>query len=60
LAFYFYLSNTKAPLLLAKELNILYQFLLNKWYFDEIYEAVVVKPIKFISKAFWQLGDISL
>ena len=58
LAFYFYLSNTKAPQLLAKEQNILYQFLLNKWYFDEFYEAIIVKPIKFISKAFWQTGDI--
>ncbi len=58
LAFYFYLSNQKVPALLAKELNILYQFLLNKWYFDEIYEAIIVKPITFISKTFWQLGDI--
>ena len=57
-AFYFYLFNTKAPKLLAKELNILYQFLLNKWYFDEIYEAVLVKPVKFISKTFWKVGDI--
>ena len=58
LAFYFYLFNQKAPALLAKELNILYQFLLNKWYFDEIYGAIIVKPIRVISKAFWQLGDI--
>ncbi len=58
LAFYFYLFNTKAPSLLAKEQKILYQFLLNKWYFDEIYEAIIVKPIKFISKAFWQVGDV--
>ena len=58
LAFYFYLFNTKAPSLLAKEQKILYQFLLNKWYFDEIYEAIIVKPIKYISKAFWQLGDV--
>ena len=50
--FLFLLINTKAPSLLAKEQKILYQFLLNKWYFDEIYEAIIVKPIKFISKAF--------
>ncbi len=43
---------------MAKEQNILYQFLLNKWYFDEIYEVIFVKPVKVISRVFWQLGDI--
>ena len=35
-----------------------YNFLLNKWYFDEIYDFIFVKPIKKIGLLFWKQGDI--
>ena len=35
-----------------------YEFLLNKWYFDEIYEAVFVKPLKKFGLFLWKSGDI--
>jgi len=35
-----------------------YEFLLNKWYFDEIYEAVFVKPLKKLGLFLWKSGDI--
>ena len=41
-------KNTNAPL---------YNFLLNKWYIDELYEAILVKPIKNIGILFWKKGD---
>ena len=60
LAIYFYLIDPTAPIKLTQQQYILYQFLLNKWYFDELYEVIFVKPVKFISKAFWQIGDVLL
>ena len=38
--------------------KLLYNFLLNKWYFDELYEKVFVKPTKIIGTFFWKSGDI--
>ena len=35
-----------------------YNFLLNKWYFDEIYDFIFIKPIKKIGLLFWKQGDI--
>ena len=35
----------------------LYQFLLNKWYFDELYDAIFVQPAFAIGRLFWKGGD---
>jgi NADH-quinone oxidoreductase subunit L len=35
----------------------LYQFLLNKWYFDELYDFIFVKPAMWIGRFFWKKGD---
>ena len=56
-AYYLYIKNTKI-LAGARKLNEpLYSFLLNKWYFDELYEAIFVKPIKLIGSFLWKKGD---
>ncbi|MGL5011362.1 MAG: NADH-quinone oxidoreductase subunit L, partial [Paracoccaceae bacterium] len=34
-----------------------YQFLLNKWYFDELYDAVFVRPAKWLGGFLWKRGD---
>ena len=60
LAYYFYILN---PLLLNnfKNTNLpLYNFLLNKWYIDELYEKLFVIPAKKIGSFFWKKGDIGL
>ena len=36
----------------------LYNFLLNKWYVDEIYDFLIVNPIKRLGLIFWQKGDV--
>jgi NADH-quinone oxidoreductase subunit L len=36
---------------------VLYQFLLNNWYFDELYDAVFVKPSMAIGRFLWKAGD---
>ena len=60
LAVYCYLIDIEVPMKLAKQQNILYKFLLNKWYFDELYEIIFVKPIRFVAKVFWEIGDVFL
>ena len=35
----------------------MYKLLLNKWYFDEIYEFIFVKPIKKTGNFLWKSGD---
>ncbi len=40
--------------------QLLYQFLLNKWYFDELYNIVFVKPAFWFGRLFWKRGDEGL
>jgi NADH-quinone oxidoreductase subunit L len=57
LSYYLYIKNTDI-LSGTKKLNEpLYNFLLNKWYFDELYEAIFVKPLKLIGSFLWKKGD---
>jgi NADH-quinone oxidoreductase subunit L len=37
-----------------------YQFLLNKWYFDELYDRIFVQPARRIAVQFWQVGDVRI
>ncbi|WP_171128169.1 MULTISPECIES: NADH-quinone oxidoreductase subunit L [unclassified Ruegeria] len=56
-AYWFYIVNTSLPARLAANQRPLYLFLLNKWYFDEIYDAIFVKPTVAIGRFFWKRGD---
>ena len=42
---------------LADRHRPLYKFLLNKWYFDELYDIVFVRPAFWIGRLFWRGGD---
>ncbi|MDP5215646.1 NADH-quinone oxidoreductase subunit L [Ruegeria sp. 2205SS24-7] len=57
LAYLFYIVNPSLPGRLAENQRPLYLFLLNKWYFDEIYDAVFVKPTLAIGRFLWKRGD---
>jgi NADH-quinone oxidoreductase subunit L len=59
-AFWFYILNPEAPKRLAEAQPHLYRFLLNKWYFDEIYDAIFVRPAKAIGRFLWKRGDGSI
>ena len=37
--------------------NGLYKFLLNKWYFDELYDVIFVRPAKWLGHFLWKQGD---
>ena len=57
LAWLFYVRRTDLPGKLAANQPILYRFLLNKWYFDEIYDAVFVRPAVALGRFLWIRGD---
>jgi len=60
LAYLMYMFVPSLPGLLAGNLKFVYRFLLNKWYFDELYDFLFVKPAFRIGRAFWQGGDGAL
>ena len=57
LAFLFYIRNTSLPQKLAKLNWPLYQFLLNKWYFDELYWLIFTRPAMWLGHFLWKKGD---
>ena len=57
MAMWFYLWNPSLPGRLAANQRPLYLFLLNKWYFDEIYDVLFVKPAVWIGRFLWKRGD---
>jgi NADH-quinone oxidoreductase subunit L len=56
-AYYMYMVDRAAPKALADANPLLYRFLLNKWYFDELYDFLFVRPAFWIGRAFWKGGD---
>ncbi len=54
---YMYVLRPDVPGKLAAANPVLYRFLLNKWYFDEIYDFLFVKPSMWIGKFLWKKGD---
>ncbi len=57
IAYYLYILDKKAPERLAATFPALYNFLLNKWYFDELYDFLFVRPAFAIGRALWKGGD---
>lgn len=60
LAYLFYLKWTLWPQKLAQTFRHLYSFLVHKWYFDEMYDALFVKNVQIMGDVFWQKGDVAL
>jgi len=56
-AWYFYITNPLVPFGLAKRFRGAYLFLLNAWYFDALYDALFVKPAKWLGRFLWKTGD---
>lgn len=56
-AWWFYISKPGLPKALAKEHSGLYAFLLNKWYFDELYDFIFVRPAKWLGRVLWRGFD---
>ncbi|WP_417308473.1 NADH-quinone oxidoreductase subunit L [Devosia sp.] len=52
-AWQMYIRDPAMPGRLAKANSGLYQFLLNKWYFDELYDRIFVRPTLYVGRALW-------
>jgi NADH-quinone oxidoreductase subunit L len=57
LAWIFYIRDTSIPKRLAGRHEPLYKFLLNKWYFDELYDLIFVRPAMWLGRFLWKKGD---
>ncbi|TIU48655.1 MAG: NADH-quinone oxidoreductase subunit L [Mesorhizobium sp.] len=57
LAWKFYIRSPEMPVDLAGRHRGLYAFLLNKWYFDELYDFLFVRPAKRLGSFLWKTGD---
>ncbi|HEX8664457.1 MAG TPA: NADH-quinone oxidoreductase subunit L [Beijerinckiaceae bacterium] len=57
LAYFMYIRDPARPARLAAEHPLLYRFLLNKWYFDELYDLIFVRPAMRLGRFLWRTGD---
>ncbi len=57
LSYQFYIRSPQTPKNLAAQHRGLYQFLLNKWYFDELYDFLFVRPAMRFGTFLWKKGD---
>jgi NADH-quinone oxidoreductase subunit L len=52
-----YIRHTDWPQRFTAQFYLLYDFLLNKWYFDELYDLIFVRPAFWFGRIFWKCGD---
>ena len=57
-AFVAYIKDTSIPGKAAEQLGPVYRFFYNKWYFDELYDRIFVRPAFWLGRQFWKLGDV--
>ena len=57
LAWNSYIRDTSLPAKFVAQFKLLHRFLYNKWYFDELYDILFVKPAFAIGRFFWKRGD---
>lgn len=60
LAWLMYIRDNGTEKRIAAEGGIFYKFLLNKWYIDELYDAVLVRGARKLGDLFWKMGDIKI
>jgi NADH-quinone oxidoreductase subunit L len=56
-AWQFYIRRPDIPAALARDQGVLYRFLLNAWYFDKIYDTIIVRPMMWLGRVLWKGGD---
>jgi NADH-quinone oxidoreductase subunit L len=57
IAYYYYVLHPEIPPKMAAKGGLLYKFLYNKWYFDEIYDFLFVRPAMWLGRTLWKIGD---
>ena len=59
-AYLAYVAGVINPVAVAARFRPLYQFFLNKWYFDELYDRLFVQPSRGLAMLFWRVVDIGI
>ncbi|WP_416355625.1 NADH-quinone oxidoreductase subunit L [Aureimonas phyllosphaerae] len=59
-AYIFYIRQPQRPAQMAARNPGLYKFLLNKWYFDELYDVLFVRSAKWLGRFLWKKGDVAV
>ncbi len=59
-ATYLYIYNVNLPKAIKNQMNRIYLFLYNKWYFDELYTCIIIMPSKKIGMFFWKALDVNI
>ena len=57
LAYLCYMVSPGIPAAVTKQFRALYLFLLNKWYFDELYDRLFVRSAFSLGDGLWKTGD---
>ncbi len=57
-AYFTYIAKPDIPAKFVGTFGALHRFVFNKWYFDELYDRIFVKPAFWLGRQFWKLGDI--
>ena len=60
IAWYGYIKNPGFPAKLVAAIRPIHTFVYNKWFFDELYNLVFVRPAFWLGERFWKLVDIGL
>ena len=60
LAYFMYWFRTDLPAKIAEAIPGVYRFVLNKWYFDELYDFLFVRPAQVLARQLWQVGDATI
>ena len=60
IAYYLFIKNKEIPNQIANINKPLYNFLINKWYFDELYEILFINPSKKLGLFLWKFFDIKI
>lgn len=55
-----YIFVPALPVAFSKAFNPIYKFLLNKWYFDELYDLIFIRPTKCLGLFLWKVGDVRI
>ena len=60
ISYYLFVKNKELPNQFAQSNKPLYNFLVNKWYFDELYDIIFIQSSKKLGLFFWKIMDIKI
>lgn len=56
-AWYAYIRNTSIPGKFVEQFRLVHKFVYNKWYFDELYDLIFIRPAFWLGRKLWKIGD---